>query len=159
MINTWGIVTSVETLPEDEKFELLLVPFPHGPNGQPTVWGGVHGLAVTKQEDDERRELVMDLARYLTSTEALKDVRAWSKPARVTLLEAQRADPNFLYESYIPQFEAYTNVLIPLMGQGPNAVPVLVKYEPLVEAIFTGDLEPEDALSRFEQEANAILSQ
>lgn len=158
MVNTWGIVTSVETLPADEKFELLLVPFPYGPNGQPTVWGGVHGLAVTKQEDPERLKLVMDLARFLTSTEALKDVRAWSKPARFSLLEAQRSDPNFLYEQYIPQFEAYTGALIPLMGQGPRAVPVLIKYEPLVEAIFTGDLTPEDALSQFEKDANAILS-
>ncbi len=100
----------------------------------------------------------MDLARFLTSTEALKDVRAWSKPARFSLLEAQRSDPNFLYEKYIPQFEAYTGALIPLMGQGPKAVPVLIKYEPLVEAIFTGDLTPEEALSQFEGEANAILS-
>ncbi len=159
MINTWGIVTSVETLPDNEKFELLLVPFPYGPRGKPTVWGGVHGLAVTKQQDPERLKLVMELGRFLTSTEALKDVRAWSKPARVSLLEAQRADANFLYEKYIPQFEAYTGVLIPLMGQGPQAVPVLVKYEPLVEAIFTGDLTPEDALSQFEKEANTILSQ
>jgi multiple sugar transport system substrate-binding protein len=159
MINTWGIVTSVEILPEDEKFELLLTPFPNGPNGNPTVWGGVHGLAVTKQPDPEREKLVMDLARYLTNTEALKDVRAWSKPARFSLLEAQRSDPNFLYEDYIPMFEAYSGVLIPLMGQGPNAVPVLIKYEPLVEAIFTGDRTPEQALSQFEQEANAILSQ
>lgn len=158
MVNTWGIVTSVETLPENEKFELLLVPFPHGPNGQPTVWGGVHGLAVTKQKDAERLKVVMELARFLTSTEALQDVRAWSKPARLSLLEAQRADPNFLYEEYIPQFEAYTGALIPLMGQGPRAVPVLIKYEPLVEAIFTGDLKPEEALSQFEADANAILS-
>jgi multiple sugar transport system substrate-binding protein len=159
MINTWGIVTSVETLPEEEKFELLLVPFPNGPNGQPTVWGGVHGLAVTKQEDAARRELVMDLAHYLTSTEALQDVRAWSKPARSSLLDAQRSADDFLYEAYIPQFEAYTRVLIPLMGQGPNAVPVLVKYEPLVEAIFTGDLTAEEALNQFEQEAGVILSE
>ncbi len=159
MVNTWGIVTSVETLPENEKFELLLVPFPYGPNGSPTVWGGVHGLAVTKQDDPDRLKLVMELGRFLTSTEALKDVRAWSKPARTTLLEAQRADPNFLYEKYIPQFEAYTGVLIPLMGQGPKSVPVLVKYEPLVEAMFTGDLSPEEALSQFESEANTLLSQ
>jgi len=158
MVNTWGIVTSVETLPDNEKFELLLVPFPYGPNGKPTVWGGVHGLAVTKQEDPERLKVVMELARFLTSTEALKDVRAWSKPARFSLLKAQRSDPNFLYEQYIPQFEAYTGALIPLMGQGPKAVPVLIKYEPLVEAIFTGDLTPEDALSQFETDANAILS-
>ena len=65
---------------------------------------------------------------------------------------------NVLYEKYIPQFEAYTGALIPLMGQGPKAVPVLIKYEPLVEAIFTGDLTPEEALSQFEGEANAILS-
>ncbi len=158
MVNTWGIVTSVETLPENEKFELLLVPFPHGPNGRPTVWGGVHGLAVTKQKDADHLKLVMELARFLTSTEALKDVRAWSKPARFSLLEAQRADANFLYEQYIPQFEAYTGALIPLMGQGPKAVPVLIKYEPLVEAIFTGNLKPEEALSQFETDANAILS-
>jgi multiple sugar transport system substrate-binding protein len=159
MINTWGIVTDVETLPENEKFELMLVPFPHGPNGKPTVWGGVHGLGVTKQKDPERLKLVMDLGRYLTSTDALKDVRAWSKPARLSLLQAQLADQNFLYEKYIPQFEAYTGALIPLMGQGPNAVPVLIKYEPLVEAIFTGDLTAEDALKQFEQEANVILSE
>jgi len=159
MINTWGIVTSVETLPDEEKFELLLVPFPHGPNGQATVWGGVHGIGVTEQVDADRLAMVMDLANHLTSTDALKDVRAWSKPARASLLEAQRADPDFLYEQYIPQFEAYTNALIPLMGQGPNAVPVLIKYEPLVEAIFTGDLTAEEALAQFEQEANLILSE
>jgi hypothetical protein len=45
------------------------------------------------------------------------------------------------------------------MGQGPNAVPVLIKYEPLVEAIFTGDLTAEEALAQFEQEANLILSE
>jgi multiple sugar transport system substrate-binding protein len=159
MINTWGILTSVRTLPQDEQFELLLVPFPSGPNGKPTVWGGVHGLGVTKQTDATRGALVMDLAHYLTSAEALKNVMAWSKPARHSLLEAQMASPDFLYEEFIPQFEAYTDALIPLMGRGPNAVPVLVKYEPLVEAIFTGDLTPEEALSRFEQEANQILAE
>jgi ABC-type glycerol-3-phosphate transport system substrate-binding protein len=159
MVNTWGIVNSVETLPEDEKFELLLVPFPHGPNAEPVVWGGVHGLAVTKQPNPDRLALVMDLAHYLTSTEALKDVRAWSKPARQSLLEAQAADADWQFGKYIPMFEAYTQVLIPLMGQGPKAVPVLVKYEPLVEAIFTRDLTPEAALAQFEQDANAILAQ
>lgn len=158
MVNTWGIVTSVETLPQNEKFELLLVPFPHGPNGKPTVWGGVHGLAVTKQKDAERLNLVMQLARFLTGTESLKDVRAWSKPARFSLLEAQRSNASFLYDQYIPQFEAYTGAAVPLMGQGPKAVPVLIKYEPLVEAIFTGDLKPEEALSQFENDANALLS-
>lgn len=158
MVNTWGIVTSVETLPASEKFQLLLVPFPYGPNGKPTVWGGVHGLAVTKQEDPEKLKVVMELARYLTSTDALRGVRAWSKPARFSILEAQRADPSFKYENYIPQFEAYTAALIPLMGQGPKAVPVLIKYEPLVEAIFTGDLTPKEALSQFETDGNALLS-
>lgn len=159
MVNTWGIVNSVETLPADEKFELLLVPFPHGPNAQPVVWGGVHGLAVAKQANPDRLALVMDLAKYLTSAEALQDVRAWSKPARLSVLEAQAADADWQFQKYIPMFEAYTQVLIPLMGQGPKAVPVLVKYEPLVEAIFTRDLTPEAALARFEQEANALLAQ
>ena len=98
MVNTWGIVTSVETLPENEKFELLLVPFPYGPNGKPTVWGVVHGLAVTKQETPDRTKVVMELARMLTSTEALKDVQAWSKPARFSILAAQRSDSTFLYD-------------------------------------------------------------
>ena len=100
----------------------------------------------------------MELARYLTSTDALRGVKAWSKPARFSILDAQRADPSFKYENYIPQFEAYTAALIPLMGQGPKAVPVLIKYEPLVEAIFTGDLTPKEALSQFETDGNALLS-
>jgi ABC-type glycerol-3-phosphate transport system substrate-binding protein len=158
MINTWGIVNDVEKLPEDERFETMLVPFPSGPNGQPVVWGGVHGLAVTKQPTPEREALVMDLGRFLTSYEALKDVRAWSKPARHSILEAQRQDDSYAFRDYLPMFEAYTATAIPLMGQGPQAVPVLVKYEPLVEAMFTGDLSPEEALSLFESEANTILS-
>jgi multiple sugar transport system substrate-binding protein len=158
MVNSWGIVNDVEKLPESERFELMLVPFPSGPNGEPVVWGGVHGLAVTKQDTPERLQLVMDLGKHLTSFEALKDVRAWSKPARKSILDAQKADPNYAFKDFLPMFEAYTQRAIPLMGQGPNAVPVLVKYEPLVEAMFTGDLTPEEALSQFESEANAILS-
>jgi multiple sugar transport system substrate-binding protein len=158
MINTWGIVNEVEKLPEGERFETMLVPFPNGPNGRPIVWGGVHGLAVTEQPDPEREQLVMDLARFLTSYEALKDVRAWSKPARHSVLEAQQSDDSYAFREYLPMFEAYTSVAIPLMGQGPHAVPVLVRYEPLVEAMFTGDLSPEEALSLFESEANTILS-
>jgi multiple sugar transport system substrate-binding protein len=158
IINSWGIVNDVEKLPDAEKFELMLTPYPSGPNGEPLVWGGVHGLAVTKQENPERLKLVMELGRFLTSFEALKDVRAWSKPARRSILEAQKADETYAFKEYLPMFEAITGVLIPLMGQGPKAVPVLVKYEPLVEAIFTGDLSPEEALDQFEQEGNAILS-
>jgi len=158
MVNSWGIVNDVEKLPEGERFELMLAPFPSGPNGEPVVWGGVHGLAVTKQDTPERLQLVMDLGKYLTGFEALKDVRAWSKPARASILEAQQTDPEYVFKDFLPMFEAYTEQAIPLMGQGPNAVPVLVKYEPLVEAMFTGDLTPEQALSRFESEANAILS-
>lgn len=157
MINSWGIINDIEKLPEGERFEAMLVPFPSGPNGEPVVWGGVHGLAVTKQATPEREALVMDLGRYLTSYDALKDVRAWSKPARHSILEAQAADETYLFRPFLPMFEAYTKVAIPLMGQGPNAVPVLVKYEPLVEAIFTGDLSPADALSLFESDANTIL--
>ncbi|HET9345048.1 MAG TPA: extracellular solute-binding protein [Candidatus Limnocylindrales bacterium] len=159
MINSWGIVNDVEKLPDGERFELLLVPFSSGPAGEPVVWGGVHGLAVTKQASPEREQLVMDLGRYLTSTEALQDVRAWSKPARKSILEAQAADDGYAFRDYLPMFEAYSNDAIPLMGQGPKAVPVLVKYEPLVEAMFTGDLTPEAALAQFESEANAILAQ
>ena len=149
MVNSWGIVNDVELLPEDERFELMLTPFPNGPNGEPAVWGGVHGLAVTKQGDSpERTQLVMDLGKHLTSFEALQDVRAWSKPARASLLEAQQADPDYAFKDFLPMFEAYTKQAIPLMGQGPNVVPVLVKYEPLVEAMFTrepdarGGVEP-----------------
>ena len=158
MINSWGIVNDVEKLPENERFDVMLVPFPSGPNGEPAVWGGVHGLAVTKQDTPERSKLVQELGKHLTSFEALKDVRAWSKPARESIIEAQRNDPNYAFKDFLPMFEAYTKAAIPLMGQGPNAVPVLVKYEPLVEAMFTGDLTPEQALSQFEQEANAILA-
>ncbi len=157
MINSWGIINDIEKLPEGERFDAMLVPFPSGPNGEPLVWGGVHGLAVTKQPSAEREALVMDLAHYLTSFEALKDVRAWSKPARHSIIAAQEADESYLFRDFLPMFEAYTNVAIPLMGQGPNAVPVLIKYEPLVEAMFTGDLPPAEALALFEADANMIL--
>lgn len=158
MVNSWGIVNDVEKLPEAERFEVILAPFPSGPSGEPVVWGGVHGLAVTKQDTPEREKLVMDLGHYLTSFEALKDVRAWSKPARESILQEQLSDDTYAFKDYLPMFEAYTSEAIPLMGQGPKAVPVLVKYEPLVEAMFTGDLTPEQALSQFETEANALLS-
>lgn len=158
MINSWGIINDIEKLPEGERFDAMLVPFAAGPNGAPLVWGGVHGLAVTKQPSPEREALVMDLGHYLTSYDALKDVRAWSKPARHSIISAQEGDESYLFRDFLPMFEAYTNVAIPLMGQGPKAVPVLVKYEPLVEAIFTGDLAPADALGMFQSEADLILS-
>ena len=150
MVNSWGIVNDVEKLPEAERFEVILAPFPSGPSGEPVVWGGVHGLAVTKQDTLEREKLVMELGRYLTSFEALKDVRAWSKPARESILQEQLSDDTYAFKDYLPMFEAYTEQAMPLMGQGEKAVPVLVKYEPLVEAMFTGDLTPEQALSQFE---------
>ncbi|MFO1539320.1 MAG: extracellular solute-binding protein [Chloroflexota bacterium] len=158
MINSWGIINDIEKLPEAERFDAMLVPFAAGPNGEPLVWGGVHGLAVTKQATPEREALVMDLGHFLTSYDALKDVRAWSKPARHSIIAAQEGDDTYLFRDFLPMFEAYSDVAIPLMGQGPQAVPVLLKYEPLVEAIFTGDLSPADALSMFQSEADLILS-
>ena len=74
------------------------------------------------------------------------------------ILQEQLSDDTYAFKDYLPMFEAYTKQAIPLMGQGEKAVPVLVKYEPLVEAMFTGDLTPEQALSQFETEANALLT-
>jgi multiple sugar transport system substrate-binding protein len=158
MITTWGELAQMALLPEEKKFEVRLVSFPTGPNGKPVVWGGVHGLGITVHDDPVKREAAMELARFLTSAEAFKGVRVWTKPARKSVIEAQQKDPGFAYAEFMPQFEAYASKLIPLMGQGPHSIEVITLYESQIEAIFSGDLTPEQALSEFEKKANEILS-
>lgn len=159
MISSWGILPQAALLAEDEQFELRLVSFPTGPNGEAVVWGGTHGLGVTVKDDPAKLEAAMELARFLTSPEAYEGVKVWTGPARKSIIAAQQEDPGFLYADFMPQFEAYAAKLIPLMGQGPNSVEVITLYESQVEAIFSGDLTPEEALNEFEEKANSILSE
>jgi multiple sugar transport system substrate-binding protein len=159
IISTWGELEQMALLPEDQQFEARLVSFPTGPNGEPVVWGGTHGLAITVHDDPVKREAAMELARFLTSAEAFEGVKVWTRPARKSVIEAQEKDPNFLYAEFLPQYEAIASKLIPLMGQGPHSVEVITLYESQVEAIFSGDLTPEQALSEFEAKANETLAE
>jgi ABC-type glycerol-3-phosphate transport system substrate-binding protein len=45
------------------------------------------------------------------------------------------------------------------MGQGPHSVEVITLYESQIEAVFSGDLTPEESLSEFEEKANQILAE
>lgn len=157
MIVTWGIATEVEQL--DEKFDLVLANFPTAKGAPPIVWGGTHGLGITQQTDPDKLEAAMELARFLTNAEAQKVTRTFHGPARNSVLATLQEAEDFRYSKYLPMFAAYTSNLIPLMGQGPHSVEVIVTYEPLVEAIFTRDLTPQDALAEFEEKANAILQE
>ena len=138
-------------------------------DGSPRVSDGLrsveHGsksyscLGITVHDDPAKREAAMELARFLTSAEVSEGVKVWSRPARKSVIEAQQQDPEFLYADFMPQFEAYVSKLIPLMGQGPHSIEVITLYESQVEAIFSGDLTPEQALSEFEEKANQTLAE
>ncbi len=82
-VDTTGIISSFATHNEKvekgeiegEKINLVTAQYPKGKNGQPIAAGpGVGSWAVFKQKDPAKREVVMELAKFITRGEGQKDV-------------------------------------------------------------------------------------
>ncbi|MFC5407483.1 ABC transporter substrate-binding protein [Cohnella soli] len=90
-------------------FEIGFVAPPHG-EGQPTAaWNNVGGFIVFKQEDEEKKKLVMEFGRFITNSENSKIVKQIGTfPARNSSGNLYEGDPVM---TYFDELSKYGNSL------------------------------------------------
>ncbi len=144
----------------DEIFYPVIAPFPHVKGKDPVGYATSGGFIVFKQRDDEKREMVIEFAKFLTNKENTALLESLSYlTARRSVNEGLYKDDPYMNE----QVEVYGDIMdkygIPFFGSQEFPFSQMEKYfTAALEAAFAGTKTPEKALNDFVTEANKILS-
>lgn len=145
-----------------EPFEVVVAQFPHDPEVGPVSYRVNGGFVVFRQPNAERRDLVMEFARFLTNTEnaaLLEDLLYFS--SRKSANEQMTFEQVQAYTDVNEQVQVYlraTEYGIPYYGPAhvdvSEAIPHLMAA---VQAALSRDKTPQQALDDFVREANRIV--
>ncbi|HRW34312.1 MAG TPA: sugar ABC transporter substrate-binding protein [Thermotogota bacterium] len=142
-----------------ELFEPVIAPFPHVEGKDPVAYAATGGFIVFKQADKEKRDMVMEFARFLTNKENMALLESLS------YLTSRKSVNAMLYEGD-EYMKAQVDVFGDIMGDygmeffGSQSFPwsEMEKYfTASLEAAFSGTKTPQQALDYFNVEANKIL--
>lgn len=142
-----------------ELFEPVIAPFPHVEGKDPVAYASTGGFIVFKQSDKEKRDMVMEFARFLTNKENMALLESLS------YLTSRKSVNAMLYEGD-EYMKAQVDVFGDIMGNygmeffGSQSFPwsEMEKYfTASLEAAFSGTKTPQQALDYFNEEANKIL--
>ncbi|MBB3068135.1 multiple sugar transport system substrate-binding protein [Paenibacillus baekrokdamisoli] len=138
-----NIADQVKNAPKP--FEVAFVAPPHGPGQETTAWNNVGGFIAFKQQDEEKKKMVMEFARFITNTENSKILKAIAVfPARNSTGNLYGDDPVM---SYFDQLSQYGNSLFS-RAFGMVAVS---DWEVELQAMLTGERSVKDGLSNLEK--------
>lgn len=116
---------------------------------------GPTGLAVFKQEDEYKREWVIEFARYLNSTEYQKEyaLNAGQTPTKQSAQLEDVSEESRIVAELMAEYGAEDNGL-----NTPHFAELRVLLQPMVQSVLLGQKTPEQALADYEAEANSILA-
>lgn len=137
------ILDSVSKAPKP--FEVAFVAPPHGQDQPTAAWNNVGGFVVFKQEDEEKKKMVMEFARFITDAEHSKIVKAIGVfPARNSSGNLYENDANM---AYFNELSKYGN------SQYSRAFGLVAvsDWERELQAILTGARSVEESLSQLDQ--------
>ena len=142
-----------------ELFEPVIAPFPHRKGEDPAAYAATGGFIVFKQEDEEKKEMVMEFARFLTNKENMALLES------LNYLTSRRSVNKTLYEGdeYMKEQvdvfgEIMANYGMEFFGSQNFPWDEMKKYfTAALEGAFSGTKTPKEALDYFHVEANKIL--
>jgi multiple sugar transport system substrate-binding protein len=136
--------------------ELYAIKPPHAEGVSPTLSiAGIHGYAVFKQEDKEKREAIKEFVQFMTSTENVKGM-------------AQSA--NYVPSRKSSSFDVTNKDLTEIMKMvgdlpsgnlgksNPSYNEVRALWFPALQAALLDKMTPEEAVEDYTKKANKILS-
>lgn len=142
-----------------DPINVVVAPFPHDPETGPVAYETSGGFIVFRQRDDYRREMAMELARFITNTEntaLLEDllyVTARRSSNELLTFESVQA-----YTDVREQVETYMDAIsygIPYFGPRTLDTSGATDYfKAAVQAALSGTATPQEALDDFVRNAN-----
>ncbi|NLJ85930.1 MAG: sugar ABC transporter substrate-binding protein [Firmicutes bacterium] len=141
----------------DEPFEVKIAQFPHLPEIGPVAYHASGGFMVFRQKDQEKKEMVMEFCRFLTSPEntrllkTLLYITARESVNQDLYADSVFADEVAVYANAIQNGKQYYGSLeVDFTDAGKY-------WQAAFEAAFTRDKTPGEALTEFAREANKVL--
>ena len=144
----------------EEAIQVVIAPFPHDPETGPVAYETSGGFIVFKQEDDYRREMAMELARFITNTEntaLLEDllyVTARKSSNELLTFENVQAYTDDVQE----QVQRYMDAIqygSPYFGpRSLNTTGATDYFIAAVQSALSGQATPQEALDEFVRNAD-----
>lgn len=142
------------SLDDRPEFEWYWAPPPNVPGAEPAVMTNVHGHYVFQQEESDRTLAAHKWAQFLVRPEALSlSLAQFGMPPARQSLWSQVTDPN---QQVGLQF---TDIMVGF-GRRASAAPITFTLAPrMLEAAFSKQKTPQQALDDFAAEANKLIEE
>lgn len=146
-----------------DAINVVLAPFPHDPVAGPVAYETSGGFLVFKQDDEYRREMAMELARFLTNKENIKMLESL---LYITARRSANAELTFTnvsdYTDDVPTevavYQAAIDHGIPFFGPSDLDISEAMEhFTAAMEAALSRSKTPQQALDDFVEAANAAV--
>jgi multiple sugar transport system substrate-binding protein len=135
-------------------FKWFWAPPPNIPGAEPSVMTNIHGHYVFQQQDADRTAAAHRWTQYLTRPDALQLTRdAFGMPPALKSLWAEIEDENMKVGL------SFTDIMS-TFGRRASAAAITFSLAPrMLEAAFSGQLTPQQALDEFAAEGNQLIKE
>lgn len=139
---------------DNPDFNWYWVPPPNVPGAEPSVMTNIHGHYVFQQEDEARTAAAHRWTQYLTRPEALALTRdAFGMPPALQSLWGEIEDENMRVGL------TFTDIMS-TFGRRASAAAITFSLAPrMLEAAFSGQMTPQEALDDFAAEGNRLIQE
>lgn len=143
----------------EEQFYPVVAPFPHLKDRDPVAYATASGFIMFKQEDPEKKKIVVEFVRFLTNKENTALLES------LQYLTARRSVNEKLYidDAYMKeQIDSYSRIMdnygMSFFGSKEFPFDEMSKFlKAVFESAFSGTKSSQEALDDFVNEANKIL--
>ncbi len=146
----------------DEAIEIVIAPFPYDPEVGPVAYETSGGFVVFRQDDDYRRDMAMEFARFITNREnvaLLEDLLYLT--ARRSVNEQLSFEEVQAYADVGPNVEIYLDAIsygIPYFGPlEVNVGPAMDYFTAAIQSALSLRATPQEALDEFVRNANRVV--
>ena len=146
-----------------DPINVLVAPYPHDPETGPIAYQTSGGFLVFQQDDPYRQEMAMELARFITNAEnsaLLEDllyVTARQSVNENLTFETAQAYTEDIQDQVTVYLEAISNG-VPYYGPSSvDVAPALDYLTAALQAAFSRQMTPQEALDMFVTEANRVV--
>ncbi|KGR85005.1 ABC transporter substrate-binding protein [Lysinibacillus odysseyi] len=134
------------------KFDMRLANIP-SESGDPLTFTYVTGAAVFDTKDEERIEMSKEFVKFVSTDEELIKASKNGIPVRTSVSE--------LYKSENPLFAAYaqnSQYIFNFTGNVPGYSQLRQVLYPELQAMFTEQLTPEEAVKNYQEKGNQVIN-
>lgn len=146
-----------------DPINVVLAPFPYDPAVGPVAYETSGGFLVFEQNDDYRREMAMELARFLTNQENIKMLESLlyitaRRSANAELTFANVSDYTDDVATEVGVYQAAIDHGVPFFGPSDLDISAAMEhFTAAMEAALSRSKTPQQALDDFVEAANAAV--